>query len=422
MKLKSIRAYGFKSFADKIDIELKTNITAIVGPNGSGKSNIVDAVRWVLGEQSVKSLRGSSSMSDVIFAGSETRSPLKRAEVALTFDNTEHYLNTDLVDVEVKRILYATGENEYYINNTKVRLKDITNLFLDSGIGQDSFNIISQGSIEAIVNSKPLDRRVILESVSGVLKYKNRKLESVRKLERTKDNLDKVTLVTDELAQTVEPLKEQSEIAKKYLEYKKDLEELEISLATYDITKMHEEYSSLVKKIEELNSQKEELELASNKDTTKTENYRLLLIQIEEKVGDCNTKLLSLYEEISKLNSEKTLVLERQKYEVDQAKIDDNILQLKEQEVSLQTDVAVSQEDVKKLENKITMIRNEVADIEEKLSMLSIKMRHSQSDYEMASRNNFIIKNKIQLLEANIEQDATLPSAVKNVLNHPRLK
>ena len=234
--------------------------------------------------------------------------------------------------------------------------------------------------------------------------------------------LDKVTLVTDELAQTVEPLKEQSEIAKKYLEYKKDLEELEISLATYDITKMHEEYSSLVKKIEELNSQKEELELASNKDTTKTENYRLLLIQIEEKVGDCNTKLLSLYEEISKLNSEKTLVLERQKYEVDQVKIDDNILQLKEQEVSLQTDVAVSQEDVKKLENKIMMLRNEVADIEEKLSMLSIKMRHSQSDYEMASRNNFIIKNKIQLLEANIEQDATLPSAVKNVLNHPRLK
>ena len=195
MKLKSIRALGFKSFADKVDLEFKTSITAIVGPNGSGKSNIVDAVRWVLGEQSVKSLRGSGSMSDVIFSGSETRPPFKRAEVSLTFDNTEHYLNTDLVDVEVKRILYYTGENEYFINNAKVRLKDITNLFLDSGIGNDSFNIISQGNIESIINAKPQDRRVILESAAGVLKYKTRKQESLRKLEKTKDKSDRSHVV-----------------------------------------------------------------------------------------------------------------------------------------------------------------------------------------------------------------------------------
>ena len=233
MKLKSIRAYGFKSFADKIDIEFKSNITAIVGPNGSGKSNIVDAIRWVLGSQSVKSLRGTSAMSDVIFAGSESRQPFKRAEVALVFDNKEHFLNTEFEDVEVKRILYHTGENEYFINNQKVRLKDITNLFLDSGIGENAFNIISQGSIESIINSKPVDRRVLLESAASVLKYKTRKIESVKKLEKTKDNLEKVSLVTDELGLSVEPLKKQSEIAHKYLKFKEELEYIYIRHLLY---------------------------------------------------------------------------------------------------------------------------------------------------------------------------------------------
>ena len=244
MKLKIIRAYGFKSFADKMEIEFKTNITAIVGPNGSGKSNIVDAVRWVLGEQSVKSLRGSSSMSDVIFAGSETRAPFRRCEVALTFDNESHFLNTDLKEVEIKRILYYTGENEYFINNVKVRLKDITNILLDSGIGSDAYNIISQGNIEEIVNSKPVDRRVILEGAAQVLKYKNRKNESLRKLEKTKDNLEKVDLVINELEVSVLPLKEQSEVAKKYLEYESDLKNLEISLTVHDLSKIHEEYQN----------------------------------------------------------------------------------------------------------------------------------------------------------------------------------
>ena len=247
MKLKSIRALGFKSFADKMEMEFKTPITAIVGPNGSGKSNIVDAIRWVLGEQSVKSLRGGGAMSDVIFAGSETRAPFKRAEVSLTFDNTSMFLNTSLTEVEVKRVLYYTGENEYYINNTKVRLKDITNLFLDSGLGMDSFNIISQGNIEAIVNAKPVERRYILESAAGVLKYRTRKNESLRKLEKTRDNLEKVELVIEELKTQVIPLKEQSEVAKKYLEYKSDLENKEIALTTYDITNLNKRYEEIDK-------------------------------------------------------------------------------------------------------------------------------------------------------------------------------
>ena len=172
MYLKSIRIQGFKSFADKLDLEINKGITGIVGPNGSGKSNIVDAVRWVLGEQSIKSLRGLSSMSDVIFNGSDSREAQKRAMVALVFDNADHYLNSEFQEVEVKRVVYSTGENEYYINNSKVRLKDITDLFIESGAGSGAFNIISQGNIANVINSKPEARRSIFEEAAGVLKYK----------------------------------------------------------------------------------------------------------------------------------------------------------------------------------------------------------------------------------------------------------
>ena len=164
---------GFKSFADKTIFELTKGITAVVGPNGSGKSNIVDAVRWVLGEQSVKSLRGTS-MSDVIFSGSDAKVGLNKASVTLTFDNSDRYLNSEFLEIEVKRSVYKTGESEYFINNTKVRLKDIQDLFIDSGASTDSFNIISQGTVTDIVNYKPLERRVIIESAAGVLKYKKR--------------------------------------------------------------------------------------------------------------------------------------------------------------------------------------------------------------------------------------------------------
>lgn len=422
MKLKSIRAYGFKSFADKIDIELKTNITAIVGPNGSGKSNIVDAIRWVLGEQSVKSLRGTSSMSDVIFAGSETRAPFKRAEVALTFDNESHFLNTDFETVEVKRILYYTGENEYFINNSKVRLKDITNLFLDSGIGGSRFNIISQGSIEEIINAKPIDRRIILESAANVLKYKNRKLESERKLEKAKDNLEKVSLVTEELKKSVEPLKEQSEIAKKYLEFHKELEELEIALTTKDITEIHTTYNVLLKEIKELEEQKEKLEYNSTKESKESESFRVELLKLEEEINTLNKKLINTNELLSESSSEKKLLLERQNYVVDQAKIDENLLIYKEQELAYQKEFELLEQELKGKKEKLLEEQNFLSDTESSLNLLNIKKKHLETENETAEKNNFILKNKINLLEANLEQDMGLPVSVKNVLNNPRLQ
>ena len=181
MYLKTIKAYGFKSFADKIEINFEKNINGIVGPNGSGKSNVVDAVRWVLGEQSMKSLRGETA-TDIIFSGSKSRKPLNSASVTLIFDNTDLYLPIQYTEVSVKRVIYRSGENEYYLNNEKCRLKDITNLLTDTGADKESFNIISQGKIDEILSTKPADRRGVFESAAGVMKYKKRKEEAVKKL------------------------------------------------------------------------------------------------------------------------------------------------------------------------------------------------------------------------------------------------
>ncbi len=314
MKLKSIKAHGFKSFADKIDIEIKSNITAIVGPNGSGKSNIVDAVRWVLGSQSVKSLRGSSSMSDCIFKGSKTRDALKRAEVSLVFDNSNHELHSDLSEIEVKRVVYHTGDNEYFLNNAKVRLKDITDLFLDTGAGLDSFNIIGQGSIESVINSKPEERRIIFEEASGVLKYKKRKEESLRKLEKTKDNLEKVGLIINELETTVLPLKEQSAIAKKYLELKNQLEELEISFIATDIKNKNAEYQALKNEVDLLETQVFELKSRTDSNHSEVELLRLNMLKTEEEITKKNNELLETTEALAKKNSEKEITIERQQY------------------------------------------------------------------------------------------------------------
>ena len=242
MKLTRINIHGFKSFADKITLDIKDGITGIVGPNGSGKSNIVDAVKWVLGEQSLKDIRGNNS-SDFIFSGSKSRNALTRAWVSLTFDNSDHYLNSDLTEIEIKRVVYSTGENEYYINNSTCRLKDITNLFIDSGTNVNSLSIISQGKIGEVINTKPEEKRSILEEAAGVLKYKKRKEDTLRKLDKTNDNLEKINLIIDELSVNLEPLKIQSETATKYLKYKKDLEDIEISLLSHEITEINSTYT-----------------------------------------------------------------------------------------------------------------------------------------------------------------------------------
>ena len=254
MYLKGINTTGFKSFADKLEIKLDGKITCIVGPNGSGKSNVVDAVRWVLGEQSVKSLRGDGSMTDVIFSGSKSRNPLNVASVELIFDNTDHYLNIPYTEISIKRRVYRSGENEYYLNGEKCRLKDITNLLIDTGMGKESFNIISQGEVDKILSNSAYDRRVIFEEASGILKYKKRKEEALRKLDRTHSNIDRVNDIITELEMQVGPLKEQSIKAKEYLENKEGLDKYEVALLAYDIENLNNEVENTKKRKEKLDS------------------------------------------------------------------------------------------------------------------------------------------------------------------------
>ena len=236
MYLKRLEIQGFKSFADKVEFEFPSGITAIVGPNGSGKSNVVDSIRWVLGEQSVKNLRGSK-MEDVIFAGSAERRPLGMAQVSLTLDNSARIFDLDYEEVTVSRRLYRSGESEYLINKSPSRLKDSQELFMDTGLGREGLSIISQGKVDEILSLKPEDRRGLIEEAAGIIKYKYRKREAERKLKDTEDNLLRVEDIINELAERVGPLGEQAEKAKDYKEKKAMLDGLELSMEVHDMVK-----------------------------------------------------------------------------------------------------------------------------------------------------------------------------------------
>ncbi len=420
MYLKSIKAQGFKSFADKLDLEIKDGITAIVGPNGSGKSNIVDAVKWVMGEQSVKSLRGSDNMTDVIFSGSKDRPMQSRAMVALTFDNTDHYFNSDYSEIEVKRIVYRSGENEYLLNGNKVRLKDITNLFIDSGAGNDSFNIISQGNIADVINSKPEARRTIFEEAAGVLKYKKRKEESLRKLDRTKENLLRINLVIDELKTTVEPLKEQSETAKKYISYKDELKEIEIGLITNDITNINNTYQVLKDDVKQIQDQLLDKESINNANSASIEKLKTELTKLEEKISDKNVSLISLNNDLAKLNADRMMMIERKKYDYDKDQITNVIISLKEDVLALNKDAAIFKKDIEEFKIKLSeenKIKDELND-----KVLKNKVLRSGLLAKLANTNKNILsaENKIEILENNISSNAKVPSSVQSILSNPR--
>ena len=229
MYLKALEIQGFKSFPDKTVLEFNKGITAVVGPNGSGKSNIGDAVRWVLGEQSAKTLRGAK-MEDVIFSGTQKRRPVGFAEVSLILDNAEHVFRSDYTEIMVTRRYYRSGESEYALNKKPCRLKDIHELFMDTGLGRDGYSIIGQGKIDVILSVKSSDRREVFEEAAGISKYRHRKEEAERKLQRTEENLVRINDKIGELELQVEPLRVQAEKTKKYLVMRDELRGLEISL------------------------------------------------------------------------------------------------------------------------------------------------------------------------------------------------
>ena len=248
MFLKSIEVQGFKSFANKIVFQFHNGITGIVGPNGSGKSNVADAVRWVLGEQSVKQLRGGT-MQDVIFSGTELRKPLSYAYVAITLDNADHALPIDYEEVTIARRLYRSGESEYLLNGTTCRLKDVNELFYDTGIGKEGYSIIGQGQIDKLLSGKPEERRELFDEAAGIVKFKRRKGTALKKLENEQNNLVRVNDILTELERQVGPLERQSEKAKQYLTYKENLKTLDVNTFLLDHKRLNQNLVDIEEKL-----------------------------------------------------------------------------------------------------------------------------------------------------------------------------
>ncbi len=421
MKLLRISIHGFKSFADKVTIDIKDGITAIVGPNGSGKSNIVDAIKWVLGEQSLKDIRGNNS-SDFIFNGSKSRSPLTRAWVSLTFDNSDHYLKSDLTEIEIKRVVYSTGENEYYINNSTCRLKDITNLFLDSGTNVNSLSIISQGKIGEIIDGKPEDKRVILEEAASVLMYKKRKEDALRKLDKTNDNIEKINLIIDELSVNLEPLREQAETAHKYLDYKKDLESTEIALLAIDINDINDSYK---KHKEELDKLSNDLMINENNnlvDGAKIDSLKVKMLKLEEEISKKSDELFKITKKLSNLASEKQIMIEREKYEVDDAKLQANIINLKETKLKITNDLEAIKEEIELKRNNLSLLDKKYNELVTEYKNENIKKNLLLSDLGKLNKDEMYLKSQIEILENSTLNDSKLPYAVKSILNNHRLK
>ena len=422
MYLKEIRSAGFKSFAEKTIIDLTPGISGVVGPNGSGKSNIVDAVRWVLGEQSVKQLRGEGAMSDVIFSGSKSRKAASSASVTLVFDNTDKYLPIDYTEVSVKRVIYKTGENEYFLNNEKCRLKDIQDLFVDTGVNKESFNIISQGDIANILSNKPEERRIIFEAAAGTLKYKKRKDEALRKLDRTHDNMARVNDIILEIESNLEPLKEQSINAKKYLENKKKLDEIEVSLIVSEVNSINIDYQNNKKLVNELNEEIMRLESSSSVDNSKIEELKLDLTKKEEELYKIQSLLTEVSGEAQSLLGKKDLITERQKYNAKDQKVQENIINIKESILRKENEIFGSK-------NTIEIINKKIKDVVEKLSekeaeFSGVRQIHDDNERKLTEKTRLEneTKYKIEMLRNQVENNSGLPYAVKNVLDNPKLK
>ncbi len=417
MYLKEIVASGFKSFADKLDIKLDDKTTCIVGPNGSGKSNVVDAVKWVLGEQSVKTLRGEGSMSDVIFSGSKSRNPLNVASVELIFDNSDHFLNVPYTELSIKRRVYRSGENEYYLNGEKCRLKDISNLLLDTGMGKESFNIISQGEVDKILSNSPNDRRVIFEEAAGILKYKKRKEEALRKLDRTHNNIDRVNDIIGELETQVEPLKEQSEKAKIYLENKKGLDNYEVALLAYDIENLNIDLNRVKQEKEKLEKEVMTLSNETSSSDAKDLEEANKIEKLEKEQTSLQRRLLEVTEMVEKINGEKNLLQEKKKQQKEQSEIEEELRSTLEQKKKLEGYLEKLQKEIEFIVLDSKKKEESGQEISKHLDTEKKKKNMLLSDFSSHEQSIISIEHKINSLKREIEEGGDLPNSVRKVLN-----
>ena len=410
MYLKRLELQGFKSFADKTVLEFMPGITSVIGPNGSGKSNISDAIRWVLGEQSMKSLRGAKS-NDIIFAGTQNRKSLGFAEASLVFDNEDGTLPIEYAEVTVTRKIYRSGETGYYINKVPCRLKDILELFMDTGIGKDGYSIIGQGKIDEILSNKSEDRRHIFEEAAGIVKYRTRKAESEKKLEHTKLNLLRINDILTEIESNIEPLQQQAEKAKKYLNLKEELKSIEIGLFVYNIEKYKQT-------LEEIINDEDIMKSTCNQEEGKLERIKALKEELKTQIDEITEKIESMQnigfesqKEIEQLNSNISVCSTRiENNKENKTRFEKEIEEIKTKITSLEEEIKQKQakkdnlkENRKKFEKELEEKQSELDKLTSKLSKKEIEIEEHKKKVEENTDKRYELQSDISTQNANAE-------------------
>ena len=401
--LKRIEIAGFKSFADKTVIDFENSVTAVVGPNGSGKSNITEAIRWVLGEQSAKSLRGGK-MPDIIFAGSDSRKPLNVAEVTVLLDNTDHYLPLDYQEISVTRRYRRTGESDFFINKQPCRLKDIQELFLDSGLGKESFSIISQGKVEAIFSSKPEDRRGIFEEAAGVLKYKQRKKKAEQKLFETEDNLSRVQDIIYELQEQLTPLAEQSEIAKKFLQLKEELTQTDIALMITEINVAKKEWEEKQTQLTQFNQELTKLATHIQSQEAVLSEKRKQNAKKDRQIEKGQQSLLALSERLKQAEGQKDVLIERtkhtqkstQEYQASLAEAQKKVAHFEELQEKLTKETTEKETEIQEAQQQLMKTQQELEKYQKSTKELLSELRDQYVDLMQEQAN---VGNELKYLE-----------------------
>lgn len=397
MYLKSIEVHGFKSFANKINFQFHNGITGIVGPNGSGKSNVADAVRWVLGEQSAKQLRGAS-MQDVIFSGTENRKPLGYAYVAITMDNSDHQISIDYEEVTIARRVYRSGESEYLINGTSCRLKDVNELFYDTGIGKEGYSIIGQGQIDKILSGKPEDRRELFDEAAGIVKFKRRKAAAQKKLEDEKTNLIRVNDILTELEKQVKPLEKQSEIARIYLKKKEELKNLDVNMFLMETDRIREQLKVSLERFEIANGDLEGTRKQYEDIKNEYENLEKQMETLEKTIEDKRVELSDHGILRGKLEGQINVLKEQ----INSARLSDEHLQSRLNQIS--DDIAVKEENLKRIlenKNQVDSSLSEVMVSRDELKEMLLNIQ-----VEIEKYNNRVENGKNEIIETLNERSS----------------
>ncbi len=399
MLLKRLEAYGFKSFADRLEIEFDEGITAIVGPNGSGKSNITDAIRWVLGEQNVRNLRGTKA-EDIIFTGSSTRRPLGAAEVSIIFDNSDGKLPLDFQEIMITRRIFRSGESEFLINKTKCRLKDIYNLFADTGLGKNSFSVIGQNKVDEVLNTKPEDRRYFFEECAGITKYRDRKREAKRKLDNTQANVVRLNDIVSEIEKQLEPLKQQAEKTKRYNVVNSEYRDCRLTQILYKYENLTKNNSDLMAEIKKYEAERASLEATVSVSEVEKATKKSEITSLEKKLNQLNSNNQRVNEEIERDRNQATLLQERIRQSCQAQQ------RLAERQAQTRDDLKLSQADSAEIERKAQIAGSTADKLERLLQSENILVQQVEDDIrqkenELKTKQEQENKNRRQIEEEN---------------------